>query len=111
MHFPESYFTKEFLYLLFKKIRPELLIQGNGSIFTNLKTDILKEYKILVPSQEELHKFQKQISIIFDKILLNSNQIRTLEKLRDTLLPKLMSGEVRVKTGPALSHNSITNNR
>ena len=28
---------------------------------------------------------------------LNSNQIRTLEKLRDTLLPKLMSGEVRVK--------------
>jgi len=28
---------------------------------------------------------------------INSNQIRTLEKLRDTLLPKLMSGEVRVK--------------
>ena len=33
----------------------------------------------------------------FDKISINSNQIHTLEKLRDTLLPKLMSGEVRVK--------------
>ena len=33
----------------------------------------------------------------FYRILINSNQIRTLEKLRDTLLPKLMSGEVRVE--------------
>ena len=33
----------------------------------------------------------------FNKISINCNQIRTLEKLRDTLLPKLMSGEVRVK--------------
>jgi type I restriction enzyme S subunit len=32
----------------------------------------------------------------FDKIFINQIQIRTLEKLRDTLLPKLMSGEVRV---------------
>lgn len=35
---------------------------------------------------------------IMDKIVINNNQIRTLEKLRDTLLPKLMSGEVRVAT-------------
>jgi len=34
---------------------------------------------------------------IFEKILANKHQIRTLEQLRDTLLPKLMSGEVRVK--------------
>jgi len=72
-------------------------MQGNGSIFTNLKTDILKEYKIPIPDINELNNFQNSIAIIFEKLLKNSKQIRTLEKLRDTLLPKLMSGEVRVE--------------
>jgi type I restriction enzyme S subunit len=97
LHFPKSYFSNEFLYLLFKIIRPELLIQGNGSIFTNLKTDILKEYKIPIPDINELDNFQNSIALIFEKLLKNSNQIRTLTRLRDTLLPKLMSGEVRVQ--------------
>lgn len=97
LHFPKSYFSNEFLYLLFNMIRPELLIQGNGSIFTNLKTDILKEYKITVPHKSDLEIFQDRIKHLFDKQLFNVIEIRTLTQLRDTLLPKLMSGEVRVK--------------
>lgn len=96
LHFPKSHFSNEFLYLLFKKIRPELLQQGNGSIFTNLKTDILKEYPIPIADNESLLFFDNQIKPIFNKILKNQTQIRTLTALRDTLLPKLMSGEVRV---------------
>jgi type I restriction enzyme S subunit len=96
LHFPKSYFSNEFLYLLFKKIRPELLNQGNGSIFTNLKTDILKEYPIPIADDESLKFFDAQVKPIFEKLLKNTNQIKTLESLRDTLLPKLMSGEVRV---------------
>ncbi|MBN1577364.1 MAG: restriction endonuclease subunit S [Chitinispirillaceae bacterium] len=97
LHFPESYFSNEFLYLLFKMIRPELVMQGNGSIFTNLKTDILKEYRIPIPSKSKLNGFQRTIERQFIKILTNATQIRTLESLRDILLPKLISGEVRVK--------------
>lgn len=96
LHFPKSYFSNEFLYLLFKKIRPELLNQGNGSIFTNLKTDILKEYPIPIADDESLKFFDEQVKPIFKKLLKNATQIQTLETLRDTLLPKLMSGEVRV---------------
>lgn len=96
LHFPESHFSNEFLYLLFKRIRPELLNQGNGSIFTNLKTDILKEYQIPIPKDEHLNLFQNSVEPLFSKLLSNSKQIRALETLRDTLLPKLMSGEVRV---------------
>lgn len=97
LHFPKSHFSNEFLYLLFKKIRPELLQQGNGSIFTNLKTDILKEYPIPIADNDSLMYFDNQVKPIFYKILKNQIQIRTLTQLRDTLLPKLMSGEVRVK--------------
>ena len=96
LHFPKSYFSNEFLYLLFKKIRPELLNQGNGSIFTNLKTDILKEYPIPIADSASLKFFDDQVKPIFKKLLKNATQIQTLETLRDTLLPKLMSGEVRV---------------
>ena len=96
LHFPQSRFSKEFLYLLFKHIRPELIQMGNGSIFTNLKTDILKEYVIAIPDNDALNEFDEQVKTIFEKLYLNTIQIRTLTQLRDTLLPKLMSGEVRV---------------
>ena len=96
LHFPKSHFSNEFLYLLFKKIRPELLQQGNGSIFTNLKTDILKEYPIPIADNESLLFFDNQVKPIFIKILKNQTQIRTLTAMRDTLLPKLMCGELTV---------------
>ena len=96
LHFPKSHFSNEFLYLLFKRIRPELLNQGNGSIFTNLKTDILKEYPIPIADNKSLGFFDEQVKPIFEKLLKNSTQIITLEKMRDTLLPKLMSGEISI---------------
>ncbi|HDF2365405.1 TPA: restriction endonuclease subunit S [Morganella morganii] len=100
LHFPVSALSNEFLYILFKHIRSELVQLGNGSIFTNLKTDILKEFPIKKPNEDFLQKFQLIMDPIFNGILGNTKQIQTLENLRDTLLPKLMSGEVRVKYTP-----------
>ena len=45
----------------------------------------------------EIQAFEEQVTPYFYRMNLNQKQIRTLEKLRDTLLPKLMSGEVRVQ--------------
>jgi type I restriction enzyme S subunit len=50
-----------------------------------------------LPSDEELNAFHKEVKAFFDKIYTNQTQILTLTALRDTLLPKLMSGEVRVE--------------
>jgi len=41
--------------------------------------------------------FEEECDLLFEKINKNKTQIHTLQSLRDTLLPKLMSGEVRVK--------------
>jgi type I restriction enzyme S subunit len=49
------------------------------------------------PSKNTLDKFNSTVEPLFSKIFENTEQIQTLTKLRDTLLPKLMSGEVRVK--------------
>ncbi|WP_139856551.1 restriction endonuclease subunit S [Aequorivita sinensis] len=97
MHFPSSIVSNEYLYLLFLHIRPKLVQQGSGSVFVNLKTDILRYYETIIPSNQALKDFDKLIKPVFDKILNNSKQIQSLTKTRDTLLPKLMSGELRVE--------------
>jgi type I restriction enzyme S subunit len=56
----------------------------------------LKTYPIVIPDIETINHFNDFVLPSIDKIKTNLQQIRTLETLRDTLLPKLMSGEVRV---------------
>ncbi len=98
LHFPKtSIFSYQYLYLFFKHIRKPLLQQGNGSVFKNLKTDILKSWDMVVPGTETMVNFDELISTIFEKIRKNTIQIQTLSKTRDTLLPKFMSGQVRIK--------------
>lgn len=57
----------------------------------------LSEAKVVVPSEEELEQIGKEISPYFEKLKSNTAQIKTLQTLRDSLLPKLMSGEVRIE--------------
>lgn len=62
-----------------------------------VNVDHLKDYQIRMPSNEVIKRFNEAVSAITPKLELNAKQIQTLEKLRDNLLPKLMSGEVRVE--------------
>lgn len=87
-----------FLYLYFKSIKNELLAMASGGTATdNLNTGDFSNIEIQVPPSEVTSGFHSVVNPLFDKILSNQIQIRTLESLRDTLLPKLMSGEVRVQ--------------
>ena len=59
------------------------------------KTDF-ENIEISLPSSDLIEKFHETTFSFNEKIIQNTNQIITLENMRDTLLPKLMSGEVRV---------------
>ena len=85
-----------YLYFLIVKIRRELINLAYGSVFNNLKTDTLKNYEISKPTDDQLDKFNKMAYPIMEKIDSNTKEIMMLSKLRDTLLPKLMSGEIDV---------------
>lgn len=97
LYFPNSKLSKEYLYLFFKLIRRELVSLGNGSVFTNLKTDILKNYPTILPSKDVLTGFDSAVKSIFEEILCLTRENKRLSELRDTLLPKLMSGELDVE--------------
>jgi type I restriction enzyme, S subunit len=88
--------TYNYLYLFFLAIREDLIGQGNGSIFVNLKTDILKEYKTSIPNGNLISKFEDLVGPLFQSIKENSKEIIELINLRDLILPKLISGELKV---------------
>ena len=88
--------SNNFIYLWCKKNMEEIKNSGNGSVFQEIAKSVFREISITIPPQSMLDEFDKMIKPIFSKIRTNQLQICTLEKLRDTLLPKLMGGQVRV---------------
>ena len=69
---------------------------AHATTMGHIKRGDLDEAMCVIPSSEELVKMDDEISPIFEKIETSSRQTKSLEKMRDTLLPKLLSGEVRV---------------
>jgi type I restriction enzyme S subunit len=69
---------------------------ANGSTFQEISKASFKSLRLISPTKEKRQYFDEIVIPLFKKTEVNSEQIRTLEQLRDTLLPKLMSGEVRV---------------
>jgi type I restriction enzyme, S subunit len=68
-----------------------------GSVQPSIKVPHLLALQIRIPDKNILDKFDLVIKGFIDKLKSNQERIQTLENLRDTLLPKLMSGEIRVK--------------
>lgn len=96
LYFPESKFSNEYLYLYFKYIRQQLVNLSNGSVFNNLKTDILKGYPTILPDEETLQRFDGIIKPMFLQMQNLTRESHDLMDLRDTILPRLMSGELDV---------------
>ena len=67
-----------------------------GSAVPSMTTDILNAMELLIPSESALAKFENIVAPMYKAIKDNDIQVAQLVKLRDTLLPKLMSGEVDV---------------
>lgn len=84
--------------LLWMKESMELILQNaNGSTFQEISKKNFRPLPIIKPSHNMLKAFDTQSRGIFDKIIVNEAESRTLSQLRDLLLPKLMSGEISIR--------------
>ena len=70
-------------------------IKGGSAVPKFNKTDF-KNIKINLPLEKELEEFNNFVSPYFEKIIQNKDANKRLSELRDSLLPKLMSGEIDV---------------
>jgi type I restriction enzyme S subunit len=77
----------------FQDIKDSLV---SGSVQPDIPNEAVLQIFIPRPPDEVLLSFNKKVKPLFTKIQFNTSQIQTLEKLRDTLLPKLMSGEAKI---------------
>ena len=86
-----------FTYYLLKSLRPVLDNYNNeGTVFGCINKDALNNLSILVPNIEVIKEYEKIVSSFDIEIRRRSEEITHLTNLRDTLLPKLMSGEIDV---------------
>lgn len=95
---PQLENDRAFSYLFFRMqdTRRQLEEMAKGTAQANLSPIETGNIPIMIPQRTVMDDFSKMATPIFEKIMQNKKKIHTLEKLRDNLLPKLMSGEVRV---------------
>lgn len=74
----------------------DLVSMNAGSAVPSMTTAILNAMELKIPSEEVLLQFENSIAPMYEMIKKNEEQSRKLAALRDTLLPKLMSGEIDV---------------
>ncbi|WP_051285451.1 restriction endonuclease subunit S [Aequorivita capsosiphonis] len=90
----EKYFGKYTFHFL--KVT-DLAGMDVGSAIPSLTTELLNRIKILVPDIDQIKIFDETVNRYFSSIKANIEENQTLTQLRNTLLPKLISGEVRLK--------------
>ena len=91
-------YPKWFYYLWTKQYLDEFIAvaKSHATTMGHIKRSDLKQAIVKVPTKKEIAIMDEYFSPILDKTITNHKQINILNKLRDTLLPKLMSGEVRI---------------
>ena len=94
---PNNAFERYYLFEQLKSMKEYLQNLGRGGTATlNVNTRLFGSIKVLRPSEKVLKEYDGVINGFFKKIELNQQEVTHLTNLRDTLLPKLMSGEIDV---------------
>ena len=85
-----------FLYCFLKHSVPEIESKATGTTFKEASGSLMKSLPVIIPTDGIFHEFEKLLAPIFYAQQVKESETKYLAKLRDTLLPKLMSGEIEV---------------
>ena len=86
-----------FCYYYCHQLKADFLeYNSEGTVFGSINSKQLKALKLKIPPIGLVEKFENEAAVIDKTIMLNSYQVKTLVVLRDSLLPKLISGGIEV---------------
>ena len=94
---PKNNFGAAYVFFTMQGAVEELRRNAHGSVFDTITRNTLSSISIVTPPVEVRAEYERFATPLLDKIKANVRESRTLAALRDTLLPKLLSGELRVK--------------
>ena len=83
-----TYMNKEWFYLFFRQMRRQLISRANGSVFNNLKVDIVKNFPVPFVTNDKLMAFEKLTNPIFKKLKHLQQENIELNKIKNILLNK-----------------------
>lgn len=86
-----------FIYFTMKSVISTLKQRTHGSVFETITRNTLAGVEVEVPPAKAAVEFEVLVAPYMKRILVNLKENETLAALRDTLLPKLLSGEIRIK--------------
>src|SRR5690606_21292656 len=91
--------TTETPFALYCRLRAEidaLVHAAHGSVFDTITTSTFTSSRIVLPPKTLLRAFEERAAPLFLRVLESTRETRTVAAVRDTLLPKLISGELRI---------------
>ncbi len=92
--------NSDYDYFLFLMVENMILMMkafSYGTVFDTITTKTFQEMEVTIPDEKAIKEFEMVITPLYEKILTNQLQIQALTQTRDTLLPKLMSGQLEIK--------------
>lgn len=91
----------------FNNLVDRLVHAAHGSVFDTITTKTVDGARVLIPSPDLLQRFEDMVSPLFECMLSNIRESRCLARTRDHLLPKLLSGEIRIKDTEQLIGSTV----
>jgi len=91
---PNESYPYTFIYHFLLQCKQDIIGQAVGSAQQNISQQLLLQYKLVIPPSELVKEFHKIVEPLFEKIKDNIQENESLTELRNSLLPKLMSGEI-----------------
>lgn len=93
---PNENYPFSYIFEYFKINKQSIINQASGSAQQNISQAVIQKQEIIIPPIEVVQKFHSTVSAIYDRAESNALVNQTLTQIRDSLLPKLMSGKIRV---------------
>ena len=93
---PNEIELNNYIYLSILNTIDDLVLKQTGGAQQHINKNDVETHEIIVPKEDLLKEFDKKVNPIFDKISLTCFENKKLEELKDTLLSKLMNGEINI---------------
>ena len=97
-----------FVFFSIANLVNQMKMHSYGTVFDTITTKTFKDIKIPIPLESMIESFDNKVSSIMNQVLHNLHESSNLAAVRDVLLPKLMSGEIRVLNNQKNKRSSIT---
>ncbi len=93
----EDYPSNYFMYFELKRRKHEIINKASGSTFREINRGTFKKMEVLLPTKALHDKFSEIASLLFEKSALNASSNDNLSKTRNSLLPRLMGGKIKLQ--------------